>query len=155
MVNTRYTNEMILSTLLQQLEAFISDRWTRNIWICVYPGADGSQELIGSLGRLEDQDEDILHVYVRKSQRYFEERETTCLDIASITIHKAYRGRGIFSTFVSEAHQRHPYCMTYIESVQNPLIQQWCRKRGWNLDPNNDIPSFFLIKDVRMKTQCP
>jgi hypothetical protein len=126
------SKEKYLSHILGQLANFLQTDWPRNQWI----------------------ENTAIKVYVRQSERYlssFCERSLTCLDIANIAVAERYRQQGLFTDFVLQAHELHPFEITYLECIRNPIILHWCEKRGWT--PHNpcdkkQVDCFYLLKQV-------
>ena len=69
-------------------------------------------------------------------------RQVTCFNFGKIAV-------VVFSSFMLTVHERHPFEATYLEHAFNPLIQQWCTRRGWTPDPGTFPPSFYLLKTKR------
>jgi GNAT superfamily N-acetyltransferase len=122
-----YSNQEIIATLVAQLETFLDHPTLRNRWI---------------------EADDVMSVYLRKAYRRASYPTIASLDIASIEVDPEYQRRGLFRTFVTEAHQRHPYRMTYLESVHTPVLERWCERHGWTLEPSSSPPSYYLLRDA-------
>jgi hypothetical protein len=109
--------------------------------------------LIARLPTLETQliawidavDKDLVHrnldlrrggakVYVRRSDRYLDDRLVITLDVASITIPQKDRGRGWFRNFRRIVEAVNPWDATYYESVLNPRLDSYFRKEGLERD---------------------
>lgn len=125
------TKEKYLSNILQQLEDFAkSDSMMPN----------------------RDIENAAIKVYVRRSRRCVlrsSHKVLKCLDIAAISVRERYRRQGLFTDFMIGAHEINPFEMTYLECIHNPLIIDWCIKRGWSLDDKNgqdEIKDFYLLK---------
>jgi hypothetical protein len=88
---------------------------------------------------------DAMRVYLRKSQRPLAGVMRICLDIATVAVDEGYRQHGLFTAFMLKTHALHPWEATYLEHA-NPIIEQWCTKRGWTNDPRTFPPSFYLLK---------
>ncbi|GCE20940.1 hypothetical protein [Dictyobacter kobayashii] len=121
--------EQYLSNILQQLESFLgSERY--NGWI----------ENAG------------IKVYMRKAERSVSRHSSlslTCLDIANIWVSERYRQKGLFNDFMSSAHEMHNFDMTFLECIKNPIVLQWCVRKGWvphNPYYRETIDSFYLLK---------
>lgn len=87
-----------------------------------------------------------MHVYLRLSYRFLQGNALQCLDIATIEIHPNFRKQGLFSTFLTAAHDLHRYPVTYLEQVSNPVIVAWCQRSGWHQERDGSSLAFFLIK---------
>ena len=90
-------------------------------------------------------DTDIIRVYMRKSFRPLGGNLKQCLDVGSISIQEEYRGKGLCSFFLSKTHAFNPYDATYIESILNPIIEQWCIRRAWILVAHASPPSYYKL----------
>ena len=128
--------EQYLSNIFQQLEAFLKKDWPLNRWI----------------------ENPCLRVYVRQSARALfypaSEEDITSLDIANIQVAAHFRKQGIFTDFVLNAHEVHSFDATYIESIKNPLVLQWCVKRGWRPhyhDLRFPANCFYLPKSLKCR----
>lgn len=79
---------------------------------------------------------DCLHVYVRKSNRYFNHKYINVVDIANIsTIHPDFEGKGYFKAFMLHV-ERHGLPV-FVESIHNPLLITMLSKHGYQNVPNN------------------
>jgi hypothetical protein len=126
--------EQYLANILRQLGDFLKKDWPSNVWI----------ENRG------------LRVYVRQATRHLfypdSEENITCLDIASIEIMPHFRKQGVFTEFIMKAHEFHSFDATYIESILNPLVLQWCIKRDWRPHyhhPKYPANCFYLPKSPK------
>ena len=55
----------------------------------------------------------------------------------------------MFTDFMASAHEMHSFDMTYVEYIRNPVVLQWCIKRGWapyNPYERESIENFYLLK---------
>ena len=109
---------------------FISNKSIRNVWIA----------------------ERDIDVYVRKSIRLLDKSSTTptpCLDIGSVEVYEPHRGIGIFTGFLDRFEQAaiKLHRAVYVESIQNPRLQKFLERRGYQMVPNsNEIaPNMFKI----------
>lgn len=122
--------EKYLSNIFLQLEDFLKKDYPRNGWI----------------------ENRAIKVYLRKSKRGVSpasDKHFSCLDIGVIEVNQRYTGLGMFNDFVLGAHERNNLEITLINSVLNPIVFQWCMKRGWiPFTPYGfgEVSGFYLTK---------
>lgn len=88
---------------------------------------------------------DIMRGYLRAGPRSLDGAVRSCLWIASITVSKLYRQRGLFAGFIWHMHSINPYQATLLEHATNLLVEQWCVGHGWKPVPRSFPPSFYLL----------
>lgn len=87
-------------------------------------------------------DYEFMKVYVRKGIHRIENSMYTCLDIASVEVDPQMQKRGLFQNFLTKAHEKNPWDVTYIENVLNPNLADHLSRHGWI----NTEQSFYKIK---------
>lgn len=115
-----------MDSFWQQFDKFIHAKYPRNIWL---------EELVTYA-----QQEYELRVYTRKSRRYIDDQMHEVFDIASISILPA--GTGFGTQLIAQMHARHPYAVTYIESIVNPRFQVHLQQLGWQVHAQNNLYLF-------------
>ena len=120
------TDDDILSWLRQQVLAFLKE-------------AEGRRAYRDYL------ENEQIRLYLRKSRRIIGEKVRFCLDIASIEIAEEYQGRGLFTKIMALLHEMNPYEVSYLESILNPVLEEWCKKRRWVQMPYTQPPAFYLL----------
>lgn len=92
-------------------------------------------------------EDDNMKVYIRKGRHVLTANKLqVCLDIAAVEVIEDKRGQGIFSSFLTKAHEINPWEATYMECVNNTDLAAFLVKNGWMMAPNSP-DCFFLIKD--------
>lgn len=80
-----------------------------------------------------------ISVYVRKSKRIHEGRLFACLDIANISVEPDRQQQGVFGNWFKQAEllaQQH-FEAIYVESVINPVMEEFCLRHGFNRCDDN------------------
>lgn len=110
--------------IVRQLKQFLSDK-DRNRWLESYTMA----------------------VYVRKARHILQKDMPICttLDLATISVHEPYQGRGLCKSLIYKAHELNPFQATYIENAENPILYEALIRWGWTLiDEHFGLNTFYL-----------
>lgn len=89
--------------------------------------------------------DDVMGVYVRKSERLLEREMITCIDIATAKVREDLRGQGRFSAFLRTAISVNPWEAVYFEQVGNEWLAASFRKRGYYEDSFHRSRNFFCF----------
>jgi hypothetical protein len=91
-----------------------------------------------------------MEIYVRKGPRLLDERMTTCLDIANVTVYKP--GLGFFTLFLRLMEviikDYDSFEAIYIESVQTERFGWFLEREGYTRIPDSLPPSYFKMKEM-------
>lgn len=116
-------------TILEQLADFIND---------------SDNKKFGNTKWIAD---DKMQVYIRKGYHLILGRIHTCLDLANVLVLEEEQGKGLWRSFLAEAHRMNPWEATYVECVHNPILSQSLLRNGWT--PNLSYESYFMVKDLK------
>ena len=104
--------------------------------------SDKLQKFLLSSNRNEWLSDGKMKVYVRKSKRCFDGVTLlTCFDCATVEVED--KGKGTFKKFIKEFHEINPFQASFIESVCEPRLAEWCEKNNWTKFRENN---YYLIK---------
>jgi GNAT superfamily N-acetyltransferase len=86
------------------------------------------------------------HVYVRKSVRFINGVRRTSFDIANINVATKYRGKGLFTKWLSEVEMEVSAfgieCI-FVESILNARLITFLEKHGYSPVQGSYPPSMF------------
>jgi len=103
--------------------------------------------LTSSLDAIELETSDI-RVYVRRGSRFLNGEETPCLEIAKVTVPQRKQRKGILTEFITQI-EAHFQMAIYIESIRNPVLIPFFRKRGYTLqEPVASRPCFYKMANL-------
>jgi len=95
--------------------------------------------------------EPYLQLYIRKSTRLYNKQIYQCLDLANILVQTNYRGKGIFTKFLTRFE---PLAFSlnktiFVESILNYNLKNFFLKSGYILDPQSSdfSPCVFKFKE--------
>lgn len=95
-------------------------------------------------------EDDLIKIYIRKGRRLYKGDPFTTLEIANVSIEEEInQKKGLFSAFLTKAHELNPWQATYIENVINPFLFNHLLKKGWHLNDKTILTTencFFLFK---------
>ena len=89
-----------------------------------------------------------IRIYVRRSQRFIDDKAIPCLDIGSVEVDENKWGQGIFTKFLNrfEAEAKKLKRAVFIESVINErLLAHLKNKRGYRIKSENEPTSVYKL----------
>jgi hypothetical protein len=89
-----------------------------------------------------------MQLYVRKGIHYLEYEKCDTLDLASFEVFE--KGKGTFTTFVTQVHAINPWDATYIECVHNDRLRNWLERHGFHKEPDSSPGTYYLWKHERV-----
>ena len=94
-----------------------------------------------------------LAVFVRRSKRMVEGKYVTALDIATVEVAASHRRQGHFSRLyelVRLTAQAFELDGVWIESIQEPVLVDFCIRRGGiKASSHDDSPNYFIPCEQR------
>lgn len=90
--------------------------------------------------------DDVIHIYVRKSKRFLDNQFIDCFDIANISVIESMQGKGYFTQFLEEFVKRYPDTHIFVESILNPAVSHVCEKLGFKERRKDHQFDMYLIR---------
>jgi GNAT superfamily N-acetyltransferase len=89
-----------------------------------------------------------LTAYVRKSKRYINQHLVECFDIGDVGVDERHRRKGVFRRFLKEVEDAAAARgrVVFVESVMNPVLEEYLVKMGYTYDPRYYHPAPSLWK---------
>ena len=80
-----------------------------------------------------------ISIYVRRSQRFIDDKATLCLDLASVEVVEGHRGIGIFTSFLNRFEEAATKLnrTVFVESILNARLIYFLSRRGYVKHPHS------------------
>lgn len=89
-----------------------------------------------------------LNVYVRKAHHFWDGSRKSTLDVANINVPHPYKGRGLFTAWLTQAEiiaREEGFEAVYVESLLNPRLADFLYRRGYTLIEPSSPPCYYLM----------
>lgn len=88
-----------------------------------------------------------MQVNLRIMKRFVQDDCEEVLSIVGMFVKEPFRGKGIFSRFLQEAHRANPTKYTFVENVYEDRLKDFLIRNGFKVIDKEGYVNLYLEKD--------